>query len=206
MCNCVREIQLGFTPEKVPAGTHICMLYTGAEEREKTLREFMKSGILQGERVTCFCDTIDSAEMVRSFEEEAIFTAGAPAKKALSIAGARDTYLENNRFDPDRMISLLSEYYDASQKDGYPGARVCGEMVPEVIHVPGGERLIEYESRVTQFVQKIPLTTICLYDTQQFDGDMLMRVLEVHPVMVVGGALVENPFFITPEEYLKETW
>ncbi|MCP4397321.1 MAG: hypothetical protein GY801_08495 [bacterium] len=85
-----------------------------------------------------------------------------------------------------------------------PASRIIGEMPPEVQDVPGGDRLLEYESRVSILLREHPFTVICQYDANVFDGATIMDVLKVHPQTIVNGAVVQNPFFIQPEEYLQK--
>ena len=82
--------------------------------------------------------------------------------------------------------------------------RVIGEMTPHVQHVDGGSRLCEYESKVSLLQRKYPVTAMCQYDANNFDGATIMEILRVHPLMVVRGTVVSNPFYIPPEEYLNK--
>jgi len=118
------------------------------------------------------------------------------------MAKPKDIYFKNDRFDPDRMIEVLTKYHEDSVLEGYPAARVIGEMSPEIQHIPGGSRLLEYESRVSLLQRKHPVTCVCQYDARSFDGAMIMDVLKVHPLMVIRGAVVRNPFFVPPEAFL----
>jgi hypothetical protein len=49
-----------------------------------------------------------------------------------------------------------------------------------------------------------PITAVCQYDANLFDGATIMEVLKVHPQMIVNGTVIHNPFYIPPEEFLKE--
>jgi hypothetical protein len=86
---------------------------------------------------------------------------------------------------------------------GRPGARVIGEMPPDIAEIPGGTRLLEYEARVNSLLRAHPVTAVCQYDAHAFGGADCMDVLTVHPMMLVRGAVVLNPFFIPPEEFLR---
>ena len=99
---------------------------------------------------------------------------------------------------------MLKQYHEVSEVQGYTAARVIGEMLPEVQDMPGGDRLLEYESRVSQLLETHPVTAVCQYDARQFDGATIMDILKVHPWMVVRGSVVHNPFHIPPEEYLSK--
>jgi hypothetical protein len=118
------------------------------------------------------------------------------------MSEARDVYFQDDVFDPDRILSGLADYYRESRKLGYEATRVIGEMIPEVGGVEGGDRLLEYESRVTLFLEEYPVTAVCQYDARRFSGAMIMDVLKVHPRMIVGGKVLHNPFYIPPEEAL----
>jgi hypothetical protein len=41
----------------------------------------------------------------------------------------------------------------------------------------------------------VPVTAICQYDTRLFDGETLYRLLTVHPMMIVRGRVVRNPYY-----------
>ena len=102
------------------------------------------------------------------------------------------------------MIQNLTNFYNDSIKLNFKGARVVGEMIPEVEKMPGGDRLLEYESRISILTRTVPVTAVCQYDANSFDGGTIMEVLKVHPMMIVNGSVVQNPFFIEPEIYLSE--
>lgn len=202
MNNQIPTISLGFTGERFPAGVHICQIFSDDDEREEALLKYVQSGLETGECTSCFSDkapeTVVSKHLAChgiSFEERC--TCG-----DLTLAKTKDIYFKNDRFDPDRMLEVLTKYHDNSVNAGYPAARVIGEMSPEVQHVQGGSRLLEYESRVSLLQRTHPVTCVCQYDARLFDGAMILDVLKVHPLMVIRGAVVRNPFFVPPEEFL----
>lgn len=124
--------------------------------------------------------------------------------RLLAMSNVEDVYFRDNCFDPEEMLSLLREFYEESIQMGHSAARVIGEMSPDVQRLPGGDRLLEYESRVSLLQRQCPLTTVCQYDARLFDGATIMDILKVHPLMVVRGSVVHNPFYVTPEEFLKQ--
>jgi hypothetical protein len=44
----------------------------------------------------------------------------------------------------------------------------------------------------------------CTHDLSRFSASQAIDVLRSHPVAVVGGILQENPYFVPPEELLRE--
>jgi hypothetical protein len=43
-----------------------------------------------------------------------------------------------------------------------------------------------------------------VYDLAKFGGDIVIDIMRTHPMVVVGGILQENPFFVPPETFLRE--
>ena len=102
------------------------------------------------------------------------------------------------------MLDRLKSFHDESLELGYSGSRVIGEMSPKVPGGAGGERLGEYEARVTLLQRERPVTTVCQYDVNHFDGATIMEILRVHPLMIIRGQILSNPFHIEPELYLRQ--
>ncbi len=195
-------ISLGFTNDKTPVGTHICQIFSDDDERGEALLKFLVSGLSAGERAACFSEKITAQTLRGFFADQGLSYESLSGNGTFSLSGTREVYFAENRFDPDRMLTVLTQYYQESIDRGFNGARVIGEMTPEVQQVPGGERLLEYESRVSLLLRTHPVTSVCQYDARAFDGATIMDILKVHPLMVVRGSVVRNPFFIPPEEFL----
>lgn len=193
----------GFACEELPVGTHMCLIYTSEDERRDTLLKFLLSGLRRDERSACFSDKITEAELRSFFKENNIIYDDRKESGQITLSSPGEVYFKGGIFDPDRIIATLRTFYLDARGAGLPAARIIGEMVPEVKTIPGGERLLEYESRVTILVRTHPVTAICQYNANDFDGKTIMEILKVHPKMIVNGNVIQNPFFIEPEEYLK---
>ncbi len=203
MTQAYKAVSLGFASQTFPAGVHICQIYSSEEERRDSLEKFLLSGLLAGEKTACFSESLDEASLAELLEQHGVSCSCAKENGSLATAGTKDIYFQDGRFDPDRMLDMLRKYYLDSVADGYPAARVIGEMTPEVLTTPGGDRLLEYEARVSMLLKDHPVTAVCQYDARLFDGATIMQVLKAHPLMVIRGSVVHNPFYIQPEELLK---
>jgi len=198
-----RSISLGFASDNVPEGTHLCLIFTDEQERVDSLLKFLLSGLQEGERCACFSDYLSEDEIRDFLIKEGISYDESKEKGAIYFSKTTSVYFQEGTFSPERMLNRLETFYQDALSHHYPGARVIGEMTPEVETTPGGDRLLEYESRVSLLVRKYPITAVCQYDARNFDGATIMEVLKVHPKMLLNGTVVNNPFFIEPEEYLK---
>ncbi len=45
---------------------------------------------------------------------------------------------------------------------------------------------------------------ICSYDLDKFGAPVVVDALRTHPVVLIGGIVQRNPFYVPPEELLKE--
>lgn len=198
------NVTLGFTSESVPMGAHICQIYSDRDECIDSLLKFLVSGIKSGERAACFSEKFTASSLRDHFEHYDLDYDALIASGSISLSGTSETYISDKKFDPDRMVNTLTQFHDESKEMGYPAARVIGEMIPEVLAVEGGNRLLEYESKVSLLLRTHPVTSVCQYDATEFDGAMIMDILKVHPQMIVKGSVVHNPFFIQPEEFLQQ--
>lgn len=196
-------ISLGFTEQPFPVGVHVCQIVSDDDERQESLLKFLLAGLQSGERACCFSERVNEHILKEFLGNYGISFNDVIDSGAFVLSGARDIYFQGNRFDPDRMLAMVKKYHEESEAKGFSAARVIGEMLPEVQSVPGGNRLLEYEARVTLLLEKHPVTAVCQYDARQFDGATIMDILKVHPWMVVRGSVVHNPFHIPPAEYLR---
>lgn len=199
----VHAISLGFDNKAYPAGTHMCLIYNDEAERHKIISKFMAGGLKTGEKVAYFVDDISPMDVYAWLEKMDVILPKKAIDEAFTAAEAQKTYCPDGIFIPERMLATLREFYDQSVAQGYSHCRVSGEMGWALKNLPGSDRIMEYESLVNVVVTTHPVTAVCQYDANRFDGATILKCLEVHPYMIVHGQVVYNPYYITPEEFLK---
>jgi hypothetical protein len=198
-----KSISLGFTHQQFNSGVHICQIFNTDEERHGALIHFLISGIQGGESNACYSEKETESSLTENFSRYDISYPEVKESGAFSFFKTSEVYFEGGSFEPERMLNLIKQFYISSQQQGRSGARVIGEMMPEVAHIPGGSRLMEYESKISILLRDYPVTAICQYDAREFDGATIMDILKVHPYMIVRERVIHNPFFIQPEDYLS---
>ena len=45
---------------------------------------------------------------------------------------------------------------------------------------------------------------ICSYELDKFGAAIVIDALRTHPIVLIGGIVQRNPFYVPPEELLKE--
>lgn len=203
MCTYPSEIELGFTEKKFPHGTHMCYIYNDDEEREAIISKFIEAGLKANEKVAYFAHTMDRSEVLNFMRKKKISLTEENTQH-LIVTKARETYCPSGEFVIETMVDNLINFYQMTRKEGYSGARVSGEMAWALEGLPGSERLMEYESLGDIVLKPNPITVLCQYDARKFDGSTLLNCLKVHPYMVVRGQVVQNPYYLSHEEFMLE--
>jgi hypothetical protein len=66
------------------------------------------------------------------------------------------------------------------------------------------EDVIQFESRINDVWNRHDDVVICSYNLTRFGGDTLIDILRTHPMVIVGGILHQNPFYVPPALFLDE--
>ncbi len=196
-----QEIDLGFTKEHLPESSHICLIYDNEAQRQKIVSEYLAAGLRQEEVVRYITD-VTAPEQVCAWLLE--LGVELPEGGPFSIFKAESFYCANGRFEPQELIAGMLPRYDQYKKAGYRGVRSSGEMSWTLKGLPGSDRWLEYETLLNTVGGTFPHTGMCQYDARLFDGATLFKVLQIHPYMIAQGQIVRNPFYMRPEEFLKE--
>lgn len=196
-----QEISLGFTHKHFDKGAHIFFLFIDELERRRIVSKYIESGLLNNEKIGYFVDTMTPDEFKTYLGEIGIEI---PSDKKLMITKALPTYCPTGKFIPEQMFESLREFHRQSIAEGFAGARLSGEMSWALRGAPGSDRLIEYEALLNNVILTYPVTGMCQYDANKFDGGIIYEALRVHPLIIVRDQIVKNPAYMTPEEFLKE--
>jgi MEDS: MEthanogen/methylotroph, DcmR Sensory domain len=188
--------QIGLAP-----GSHICAFYRGDPDRDRLLTGYLGAGLAAGDKCICI---VDSAGAARQLEALPGAHAGQqPCHGKLDIYLPESTYLADGEFTTSAMLTFWTESVTKAEIEGYSFCRLVGEMTWALRDVPGVEHLVGYESELNRFTSSNPVVVLCLYDLDRFSGEIVVNVVKTHPQVLVHGSLVENPYYIGPDEFLR---
>jgi hypothetical protein len=182
---------------------HVCAFFNNDEEEYRALLPFIREGMERGDKAVHVVNPDQRADHVHRLAGAGIDPAAAEKDGQLDIRINTDVYLTNGRFDQDRMLRVFEDMVSNSTPR-FPLHRIVCRMdwaAGEPIRV---RNLIEFESRVNDVWSRHDDLVICTYRFSQFGGDAVMDILRTHPMVIIGGILHENPFFIPPEEFQHE--
>jgi hypothetical protein len=104
------------------------------------------------------------------------------------------------------MLEVFEQMASGNAGGRFPLSRIVCRMDWAV---EGGSQsnvddLIEFESRVNDVWRRHDDAVICTYHLAKFGGDTVIDIMRTHPMVIIGGVLQRNPFFVPPGEFLRE--
>lgn len=191
----------GFT---LGAFRHVCAFFTSADEEYRAMLPYMTDGLSQGERVFHTIDHGPRQDLIARLRGAGIDVEAAQRTRQLEMPPPEETYLRGGRFDPDAMLALVREVLDSSGDLGFSLTRVSAHVDWAVANWSSANDWVEYESRLNHLLLHYSDPVICAYDCNTLGAGMVLDVLRTHPVVITGGMLQGNPFFVHPDELLRE--
>jgi hypothetical protein len=194
----VDGVEIGLPGVRLEPGDHVCAFYFGTDERDNVLIPFLQAGLQGGEKCIAVVDHPELPEMAARLGDHA---ESYVASRQLVLEATAHTYLRNGVFSTADMIAYYEEFVSEAIADGYPFARVTGEADWVLEGPPGVEEFVDYESQLNSFAPRYPQVILCLYDLARFGGGTIVDVLKTHKKLMLGGLLLENPHYLTPDEF-----
>ncbi|HYV34515.1 MAG TPA: MEDS domain-containing protein [Gemmataceae bacterium] len=183
---------------------HVCAFFHTREEEYRVMLPFIRGGFDRGDRALHIIDARNRSDHQRRLEQVGVKVTDAETKKQLEIWSWEEAYLKDGKFDQERQIDLVAELLGDSKDRDYAMTRVVASMEWALEDRPGVEDLIEYESRVNHTLTKCDAAVCCTYNMSRFSPDIILDAMRAHPVVMVGGIFLENPFYTPPDEFLRE--
>jgi hypothetical protein len=88
----------------------------------------------------------------------------------------------------------------ADSLSGFSAVRALADITLAVRAAIGRANFIRLESEVNQFVPRYPVVVLCLYDLDRFGGDLLIDVMKTHPKVLMGSTVLENLYYVPPDQ------
>ncbi|MFI7093767.1 MEDS domain-containing protein [Streptomyces lydicus] len=190
--------RLGGVP--LAPGDHICALYRGRAERDRLMTPFLADGLSAGH----MCLLLGTEGEGRTFRD--LLAAAAPAVgrggNNFQIRGPEE-YLQDGAFDGDRTLARMYAWSDETFPSGKGTcARLAADMswAQPLVRPAFVQDLVRYEMNTTRWLRSRPQVGMCMYDLELFHSDLIVPLIKVHPMVWLNGMLMENPYFLDPDE------
>jgi hypothetical protein len=184
---------------------HICAFFHSQEEEYQVLLPFIQEGLERGDKAFHVVGPHLKADHLRRLQGAGIDAAELESRKQLEIRVWEQAYLRSNGgFVMEDMLALIQEALTEGKQDGFSLTRLVAHMEWSLEDRPGVQDIVEYESRLNEILPQFNDPVICVYDLAKFGAGTVIDILRTHPMVIIGGILQENPFYVPPEEFLKE--
>ena len=186
---------------------HVCAFFNSAEEEYDTLLPFVRDGLERGERAYHILPSQYREEHLERLRGAGIDVTAAQRRRQLEVATPQETYLRGGRFDQDAMLILIQEALEKGPTLGFPLTRLIAHAETVLWHPEDWSTVnewIEYETRLNDVLPRFDDPVICTYDANLLSGSIVVDILRTHPVAIIGGLLYENPFFVPPQQFLRQ--
>lgn len=183
---------------------HVCAFFTTRDEEYQVLLPFIKEGFEEGDKAFHIIDPQHRADHLQRLGQAGINVEHTTSTGQLEVRDWSQAYLRDGRFDQHRMLELVEEVLHSSRVDNFALTRLVAHMEWSNLDLPGVHDLIEYEARLNYLIPKYEDPILCTYDLTQFSAQVVIDILRVHPMVILGGILHENPFYTPPDEFLQE--
>jgi MEDS: MEthanogen/methylotroph, DcmR Sensory domain len=195
-------VDFGIPGVQVAQGDHVCAFYHGVAERDDVLLPFLRTGLAAGEKCIYVVDERNPDAVVGDLRD-ALRDGPTDTRPQLEVFTSDDAGMRTGAFDTDNMLALWQEAVSSALDDGgYSFVRGVGEMTWALREAPGVDELMLFESRINHFAVQFPQVLLCLYDLWRFSGEMIIDAVKTHPKILVKGVVVENPYYLEPDEFL----
>ena len=193
-----------FAGSELGGQRHVCAFFHSTDEEYRVVLPFIKDGFDCGHKAFHVVDPKLCAEHRNRLASAGIDVAAAEENDQLDLRNWDQVYLRDGRFDKDRMLALLQEVLEGSREQGFALTRMVAHVEWALEKQPGVDDLVEYEASVNYIWPHYKDAVICVYDLTKFGGHIVMDILRSHPMVLIGGIIQENPFFVPPDEFLRE--
>jgi hypothetical protein len=160
---------------------------------------FLREGLRSGDRCLCAFEAADRAAVDAVDAEVSAEVDVASAGHQLDIRLSSDILLGLTDFSAQEMLDYWHTWVTDSLS-GFSAVRALADIPLAVRAVIGGANFIRLESEVNRFVPRYPVVVLCLYDLDRFGGDLLVDVMKTHPKVLMGSTVLENPYYVPPDQ------
>jgi hypothetical protein len=181
------------TIDRIPAGAHICQIFSDDDEYNEVLLKFLLNCLKLGDCAACISQKANEWEINNFLNRHDLSYGELLGNGAFILSDSNEIYFRDNLFNPDQTIDFIGRYYQESMALGFQDAWVISEIPFEIQEISGGNRLVEYEYRLSLLLNDYPVISVCQYDARYFDGPTIKEILKAHPYIVIQGMVVRNP-------------
>jgi MEDS: MEthanogen/methylotroph, DcmR Sensory domain len=193
-----------FAGSELGESRHVCAFFNSHDEEYRVLLPFIKDGFESGDKAIHVVNPDRLSDHLNRLAIVGIDAEAAQKSGQFELRTNIETYIRDGHFDQYRMLDAFEQWASDTAKAGFPRSRIVCHMEWAVGTGSQIDSLVEFESRVNEVWFRHEDAVICTYDLAKIGGDIVIDIMRTHPMIIIGGILQQNPFFVPPEEFLRE--
>jgi MEDS: MEthanogen/methylotroph, DcmR Sensory domain len=184
---------------------HVCAFFNTIHEEHRVLRSFFEDGFDHGEKAIHIVESENREEYLKGLAEAGINVQEVMETGRLEVLPWTDMYVRSHHFDQDAMLATVESLIQSGAAAGYTRTRLVGHHMDWLFRdKPAVNNLLEYEARLNGLLSKYDDPVICNYDLSKVGASVAIDIMRTHSLVIIGGLLRENPFFVPPDQFLEE--
>lgn len=191
----------------IGARAHVCAFFRDLDEEAEALVPFIKQGLAVGDGAFHTLEPMTEAQHVARLESGGVDVKEHQRHGGLDVCNWNETHLRGGSFVPEATLAFYRGVIQAAKQRGQQRTRFFTQMGWAALALTGTEQLLEYEAQANYaWLGKAgPIDpVICSYDLSLFGADVIVQVMQTHPMVLIGGVVQENPFFVEPDKFLHD--
>lgn len=183
---------------------HICAFFRNTSEEYDLLIPFMRDGLKRSQKAVYVGDPKLHLERLGMLNAAGVDVPAMEKSGQLELRGWDETYLRDGRFDIGEMLDFIPRTLESAREEGYSLTRLAGHGEWIGDNWPGSADFLRYEIKLNQLIPTGGDVIVCLYDLSKLSAAVVLDTLRCHPVVILGGVMQVNPFYVPPDEFLRE--
>ncbi|SDJ52790.1 MEDS domain-containing protein [Natronorubrum texcoconense] len=183
---------------------HFALIYESSDDQFAAVAPFIRQGIERGEHCLYVVDENDVADVEAALRDRGVDVDAALESGALAFETTQSTYLRDDQFDADEMISVYEEVIRETTEE-YEAFRLAADMSWILEADVSVEECMTYESKVNELFDEEDAVAVCQYDREAFPQEVLCDVVRVHPHLIYDNTVCHNFYYIPPVEFCDTT-
>ena len=197
------DLQLSEVISSLTLHDHLCLIYETPKQKFAAAIPFLQIGFERGEKCFYVADENTVTSLLGAMQAEGLDVNASVQKGMLTVGGKGLASFKRGEFNPDEMVRFWAGNVGEAKAAGFSALRILGEMSWALGGDVGPDRLIEYEARMNRFFTEHDALGVCQYDKKRFSAETILQVLRTHPLVIYGGRVCKNPYYIPADELLK---
>lgn len=163
----------------VPWGTHFCLFYKTAEDIIEMITPYIQAGLAGNEFCICVASEPLTAKVLEAKLAEYIPGFAEYSKNGqIEIVPYSEWYLEDNIFNPERVLNAWMEKLNSALAMGFSGLRIAGNTF--WLEKQTWDDFMRYERTIDNVIGKNKMLAMCLYSIEKCGAGEILNIASTH--------------------------